>query len=49
MSAHADAPDAFGPEADCCGEHQVRAIGFEKVDGADVGLESLAESDARCW
>jgi hypothetical protein len=33
---HADAADALGPQADRGREHQVCAIGFEQVGGADV-------------
>ena len=37
--AHADAADAFGAESNRRREHQIGAIGLQKVDRADVGLE----------
>ena len=37
--AHADAADALGAQADRRREHEVRAIGLEQVDRADVGVE----------
>ena len=36
---HADAADTLGAQADRRREHEVRAIGFEQVDRADVGTE----------
>jgi hypothetical protein len=34
---HAHAPDTVGPQANRAGQHQARTIGFEQVDGTDVG------------
>ena len=34
---HADAADALGAQADGRGEHEIRAIGLQQVDRADVG------------
>ena len=36
---HAHAADAIGIEADRRGQHQIRAVGFEQIGGADVGAE----------
>ena len=38
--AHAYPADALRAEADRGGEHQVRAVRFEQVDRADVGVEA---------
>ena len=40
VEPHADPADAIGLQADGGGEDQVRAIGAEQVDGADVGAEA---------
>ena len=41
---HPHAADALGPQADRRRQHQVRAIGLEQVDRADVGARTGAES-----
>ena len=40
VEPHADPADAIGLQADRGGEDQVRAVGAEQVDGADVGAEA---------
>ena len=37
--AHAHAPDALGTQPDRRRQHQVRPVGFEQVDRADIGVE----------
>ena len=41
---HADLSDALRAQPLGGGQHQVRAIGLEEVDRADVGVEPLRES-----
>ena len=40
VEPHADPADAVGSQADGGGEDQIRAVGAEQVDGADVGAEA---------
>ena len=40
---HPESADTLGPEATRCGKNETRAIGFEEINRADIGLESACD------
>ena len=43
VDSHAESADTLAAQPDGCGQHQIRAVGFEKIDRADVGFEALGD------
>jgi hypothetical protein len=41
--SHPESADTLWPEATRCGENETRAIGFEQINRADIGLESACD------